>query len=66
MRSCRSHLPVALTLQRQIPVGLPEAFGRRFVVGNRGGAGGLIGIEMAAKYLPEEEVAKKYGGANRS
>lgn len=38
---------------RQITTRLSEDFKRPFLVENRGGAGGLIGIEMASKALPD-------------
>ena len=38
---------------RQFSQKLSEAFGQQFVVDNRGGAGGLIGMEMTAKAPPD-------------
>jgi len=40
-------------LARQVSQKFTELLGRQFVVDNRGGAGGLIGIEMAAKSEPD-------------
>ncbi len=38
---------------RQISQKLAERLGQQFIVDNRGGAGGLIGLEMAAKSAPD-------------
>ena len=38
---------------RQFSAKLTEALGQQFVVDNRGGAGGLIGMEMTAKAAPD-------------
>ena len=38
---------------RQFSAKLTEAFGQQFVVDNRGGAGGIIGMEMTAKAPPD-------------
>ena len=38
---------------RLISARLSEAFGQQFVVDNRGGAGGIIGTEIAAKAAPD-------------
>jgi tripartite-type tricarboxylate transporter receptor subunit TctC len=38
---------------RQVSAKLSEAFGQQFVVDNRGGAAGLIGMEMTAKAPPD-------------
>ncbi len=38
---------------RQFSQKLSEAFGQQFVVDNRGGAGGLIGMEIVAKAIPD-------------
>jgi tripartite-type tricarboxylate transporter receptor subunit TctC len=38
---------------RQFSQKLSEAFGQQFIVDNRGGAGGLIGMELAAKAPPD-------------
>lgn len=38
---------------RQFSQKLSEALGQQFVVDNRGGAGGLIGMEMTAKAVPD-------------
>ena len=40
-------------IARQISAKLSENLGQQFVVDNRGGAGGLIGIEMTAKAPPD-------------
>ena len=40
-------------LARQLAPKLNEYFGQSFVVDNRGGAGGLIGTELAAKAVPD-------------
>lgn len=40
-------------IARQISQKFTELLGRQFVVDNRGGAGGLIGIEMAVKAEPD-------------
>ncbi len=40
-------------LARQVSQKLTESLGRQFVVDNRGGAGGLIGIELAVKSEPD-------------
>jgi len=38
---------------RQFSAKLTEAFGQQFVVDNRGGAGGIIGMEMVARAVPD-------------
>src|SRR5690349_162570 len=38
---------------RQFSQKLSEAFGQQFIVDNRGGAGGLIGMEVTAKAVPD-------------
>jgi tripartite-type tricarboxylate transporter receptor subunit TctC len=38
---------------RQFSQKLSEALGQQFVVDNRGGAGGIIGMEMVAKAIPD-------------
>ncbi|HKA40455.1 MAG TPA: tripartite tricarboxylate transporter substrate binding protein [Burkholderiales bacterium] len=38
---------------RQVSAKLTEAFGQQFVVDNRGGAAGIIGMEMTAKAPPD-------------
>jgi tripartite-type tricarboxylate transporter receptor subunit TctC len=38
---------------RPIAIKLSEALGQQFVVDNRGGAGGAIGMELAAKAPPD-------------
>jgi len=38
---------------RQVSTRLGEALGQQFIVDNRGGAGGLIGIEMTARAVPD-------------
>ncbi len=38
---------------RQVAQKLTEQLGQQFVVDNRGGAGGLIGLEMAARAVPD-------------
>src|SRR3972149_5687349 len=40
-------------LARRVSQKLTELLGRQFVVDNRGGAGGLIGIEMAVRSEPD-------------
>ena len=40
-------------IARQISAKLSENLGQQFVVDNRGGAGGMIGIEMTAKAPPD-------------
>jgi tripartite-type tricarboxylate transporter receptor subunit TctC len=47
---------------RQFAAKLSEALGQQFVVDNRGGAGGLIGIEMAAKSPPDGYTLLMVGG----
>lgn len=46
---------------RMMTVRLAEEFGQQFVVDNRGGAGGMIGAEIAARANPE----KSYLGSIR-
>ena len=38
---------------RQVSTKLAEALGQQFVVDNRGGAGGIIGMELTAKAVPD-------------
>jgi tripartite-type tricarboxylate transporter receptor subunit TctC len=47
---------------RQFAAKLSEALGQQFVVDNRGGAGGLIGIEIAAKSAPDGYTLLMVGG----
>ena len=47
---------------RQFSAKLSEALGQQFVVDNRGGAGGLIGVEMAAKSAPDGYTLLMVGG----
>ena len=47
---------------RQFAAKLSEALGQQFVVDNRGGAGGLIGVEMAAKSPPDGYTLLMVGG----
>ena len=47
---------------RQFAAKLSEALGQQFVIDNRGGAGGLIGIEMAAKSPPDGYTLLMVGG----
>lgn len=47
---------------RQFANKLSEALGQQFVIDNRGGAGGLIGIEQAAKSPPDGYTLLMVGG----
>ena len=47
---------------RQFSAKLSEAFGQQFVIDNRGGAGGLLGIEMTARAAPDGYTLLMMGG----
>ncbi len=48
---------------RQFSAKLTEALGQQFVVDNRGGAGGIIGMEMVAKAVPDGYVLMMMSGS---
>src|SRR5882672_119744 len=47
---------------RQFSAKLSEALGQAFVIDNRGGAGGMIGIEMTSKAPPDGYTLLMMGG----
>lgn len=47
---------------RQFSAKLSQAFGQQFVIDNRGGAGGMIGMELTAKAPPDGYTLMMCGG----